>query len=111
VIGVVDQAAAAELLELIDERDMWLALRHDAYREGYMAGAQDQWAAGYVAAIADVKRTQHQTVKQLAPGGAAWLDTVKRNGGTEYGGAGKPRVPVDIVAIELAEMMMRGRVA
>jgi len=109
VTGILGQAA--ELLELSDERDQWHALVLGAYREGYVHGGQDQRTEGYVAAIADVKRIQHQTVKQLAPGGAAWLDAVKRNGGTEYGGARKPRVPVDPVAIEVADMMLRGRLS
>ena len=103
--------ALGELLDRSDERDTALKLRHAAYREGYVNGARDQWAAGYVAAVADVKRAQHMTVKQLAPGGAAWLDSVKRNSGTEYGGTGKPRVPVDPRAIQLAEMMRAGRLS
>lgn len=103
---VIDQA---ELLDRSRERDVQLELRHRAYREGYMEGSGEQWSAGYAAAIAHVKRIQHITVAQLAPGGAAWLDSVKRNGGTEYGGAGKPRVPVDLVTVELAEMMLKGR--
>jgi hypothetical protein len=107
VTAVIDQALA-ELLDRSDERDTALKLRHNAYREGYVHGAQDRWAEGYVAAVADVKRAQHMTVRQLAPGGAAWLATVERNGGTEYGGAGQPRVPVDPVAIELARQMLRG---
>jgi hypothetical protein len=100
-----------ELLELSAERDRWERLREDAYREGYMCGAQDQWAEGYAAAIADVKRIRHQAVKRLAPGGEAWLEAVKRHGGTEYGGAGKPRVPVDPRALELARLTGKGRAA
>jgi len=105
---VVDQALG-ELLDRSDERDRYETRIGRAFREGYVHGARDQWAAGYASAIADVKRIQHQTVKQLAPGGAAWLNTVKRNGGTEYGGAGKPRVPVDPGAVQVAEMMLGGR--
>ncbi len=97
------------LLELSDERDTALKLRHAAYREGYVRGAQDQWSAGYAAAIGDVKRDQHELVSAVrlsltrsAPAGAAWLAAVVRNDGTEYGGAGQPRVavpPVDIARV------------
>jgi hypothetical protein len=100
----------SDLLDLSHERDEQIELRKRAFREGYMEGSGEQWSAGYAAAIADVKRFQHITVTQLAPGGAAWLNSVKRNGATEYGGAGKPRVPVDLVTVELAEMMLRGKV-
>ncbi len=101
----------ADLLELSDERDQWHARVLGAWREGYVRGAQDQWAEGYVAAIADVKRAQHQAVRLLTPGGEAWLDAVRRHGGTEYGGAGKPRVPVDPRALELARLTGKGKVA
>ena len=81
------------LLELSDERDTALQLRLAAYREGHALSAQEQWAAGYAAAIGDVKREQHELVRGVqleaarsAPGGAAWPAPVARNGGTEYGG-------------------------
>ena len=62
----------ANLLALSDERDVHLALRHRAYREGYMEGSGEQWSAGYAAAVADVKRAQHDAPsRRLAPGGAA----------------------------------------
>lgn len=103
------EGGMSDLLALSDERDVQLELRHRAYREGYVEGSGEQWAAGYAAAIADVKRAQHQAVaavdlagKRMAPGGTAWLATVERNGGTEYGGAGQPRVPVDLAVIEAA---------
>jgi hypothetical protein len=58
-------------------------------------------ALGYVRAIEDVKAAQHGLVdavrlggRRLAPRGAAWLAAVERCGGTEYGGQGRPRVPV-----------------
>jgi hypothetical protein len=81
-----------------------------------MEGSGEQWSAGYAAAMADAKRTRHAlvaaipvAVARLNPGGAAWLAAVERNGGTEYGGAGQPRVPVDQAAIELARNMLKGR--
>lgn len=102
----------ADLLQLSNERDAQLALRHRAYREGFMDGGRDQWHEGYVAAVADLKRTQAELVTVLGQAaelaarrrvpGAAWLAAVERHGGTEYGGAGKPRVPVDPARIELA---------
>ena len=104
----------ADLLELSDLLDGQLRMRLQAFREGWRAAElahADDYHRGYVAAIADVKRFQQMTVKQLAPGGAAWLDSVKRNGGTEYGGAGKPRGQVGLVAAELARMMLNGRLA
>lgn len=98
-----------DLLSLSDERDAQLELRRRAYREGYMEGSGEQWSAGYAAAMADVKRTRRQlvdaipvAVARLAPGGAAWLAAVERNDGTEYGGAGQPRVPVGAAVIEAA---------
>lgn len=97
------------LIALSDERDAQLELRHHAYREGYRDGARDQFSAGYAAAIADVKRTWHEIAaavglacRRLTPGGDVWLDSVIRNRATEYGGAGKPRVPADPAAIVLA---------
>ena len=97
-----------------DLLDGQLRMRLQAFREGWRAAElahADDYDRGYSDAIADVKRIQHATVKLLAPGGAAWLDSVKRHGGTDYGGAGKPRVPVDPVAIDLARRMLNGRVA
>ena len=112
---------AAELLDRSRERDVQLGLRHRAYREGYMEGGRDQWSAGYTAAVADLKRTQAELVTVLGQAaelaarrrvpGAAWLAAVERHGGTEYGGAGKPRVPVDPARIELGRQMLKGRAA
>jgi hypothetical protein len=102
--GTTDTAALLEVSDLLDGQ---LRMRLAAYRDGYQAGElahADDYGAGYVAAIADAKRVQHKMVLLLAPAGAAWLDAVKRHGGTEYGGAGRPRVPVDPAAIELATM-------
>ena len=47
---------AAGLLALSDERDQHERLRHAAFREGYVAGGQDEYDRGYVQAVADVKR-------------------------------------------------------
>ncbi len=108
----------ADLLSLSHERDVQLELRHRAYREGYMEGSAEQWSAGYAAAVADMKAVQRDLVaavdragRRRAPGGAAWLASVQRHDGTEYGGAGKPRVPIPPAAIETARKMMTGRAA
>jgi hypothetical protein len=113
---VLDQAA--DLLQLSDERDAWHELWQRTWRDGYGEAAREQWAAGYAAAITDIKRAQRQMYDaiqragvRLAPGGAAWLAAVERNGGTEYGGAGKPRVPIPPEVIETARQAQKGRTA
>ena len=97
----------AGLLALSAERDAQLAARLAAWREGYATGAAEERAAGYAAAIADVKRDQHELAAAVrlglarsAPGGAAWLWSVLRHGATEYGGQGRSRVPVPTTDIE-----------
>ncbi len=108
----------AELLEVSRERDVQLSLRLAAYREGWSAGARQQWDLGYVAAIESVKRMEQEVTaavalagRRLDPGGEAWLAAVARNGGTEYGGRGRPRVPVDLALIEMATNTVKGRSA
>jgi hypothetical protein len=108
----------AEAIELAEEIELHGQLRLAAYRTGFEAGRTSAYSAGRADAIADVKRTWHQVFgavqlagRRLAPGGDAWLDTVRRHGGTEYGGVGKPRVPVNNVVIETAINDMRGRAA
>jgi hypothetical protein len=54
-----------EIRSISDERDRQLALRLDAWREGYDAGAAGQFEAGYAAAIADVKAAQHGLYNHL----------------------------------------------
>jgi hypothetical protein len=78
-------------------------------REAALAERDRAWSQGYAAAIADVKAAEHGTVAAVRlaglrsrPGGAAWLAEVERHGGTEYGGAGKPRRPVPPEVIEQA---------
>jgi hypothetical protein len=100
---------AAGLLILSDERDLQLAARLNAWREGYATGSAERFAEGYAAAIADVKRAHHEIVRGVrvglarsAPAGAAWLAAVVRHNGTEYGGAGRPRVPVPPAVIARA---------
>lgn len=56
---------AAAVLDLSDERDAELELRHRAYQEGHMEGSRAQWDEGYAAAVADMKRAQHDTVTEL----------------------------------------------
>jgi hypothetical protein len=121
---------AAEIRRLRAERDeLWrlAAALVDAIDPGAEAGYRRQlcheaaaeeheraWSLGYVAAIEDVKRTEHDIVhairlvaRRAAPGGAAWLAAVERHGGTEYGGAGQPRIPVSAAVIERAREVKR----
>ena len=86
-----------------------LEYRGQLAREAAAAEHEHAWSSGYAAAIADVKRTDHGLVRVLqlsglrsAPGGPAWLAAVERNGGSEYGGAGQPRVAVAAEVIERA---------
>lgn len=108
----------AGLLELSAERDAHLQLRHAAYREGWMAGSQDEWSRGYAEGVGAVKAAQHELVnavrlgvRRLVPSGDAWAAAVARHGGTEYGGAGRPRVPVSPAVVEVARGSRMGRAA
>ena len=65
-----------------------------------------------MAAIEDMKCTEHDIVHAIrlvahraAPGGAAWLAAVERHGGTEYGGAGRSRIPVPAAIVERARQV------
>jgi hypothetical protein len=114
-VSEVTGQALAELLDRSAERDASLRARLAAWREGCARGAGQRFEEGYVTAIADVKRAQHELVdrvrlevRRLAPGGAAWLASVERHGGTEFGGIGHPRVPVGPADIERARRMLKG---
>jgi hypothetical protein len=103
------QQAAEALIALSDERDAWERLILAAWREGFLEGSRGQWDEGYTAAMTEMKRAQHDMVtgvrlacRRLVPAGEAWLNSVVRNGATEYGGEGRPRVPADLAAIKLA---------
>lgn len=52
-----------ELLERSDERDTALALRLDAWRDGYTTAATDAYDAGYADGVASLKRAQHDAVR------------------------------------------------
>ena len=76
-------------------------------RDAAQAERGRSWSEGYVAAIEEIKRTEHDIVRAVkladrraVPGGAAWLVAVERNDGTEYGGQGRPRVqvPAEVIA-------------
>jgi hypothetical protein len=84
-------------------------LRRQLCREAAAAERERSWSAGYIAAVADMKRVQHEVRdavrlvgRRAVPGGVAWLAAVERHGGTEYGGAGQSRIPVPAAVIERA---------
>ena len=86
-----------------------VAYRRRLCREAARAERERATSQGYVAAIEDMKRTEHQIVHAIrlvahraAPGGTAWLAAVERHGGTEYSGAGQSRIPVPAAVIERA---------
>lgn len=89
-------------LALSDERDQQDALRQQVEAEAFRRGQAEAESRGYARAIADVKRAQHQIVdavrlegeRNRPARGGIWEANVRAHGGTEYGGAGKPRVPV-----------------
>jgi len=104
-----DPADVAGLLDRSGERDTWIRRLLASWREGYAAGARERFSEGYAAAVADIKRAEHELVdvirlasRRARPGGGAWLAEVERHGGTEFGGIGKPRVPVPPEVIEQA---------
>lgn len=120
----------AELAAALAERDEWRgravalaeAIDHEAERAVWaqlaaqlagQARAEGE-AAGYARAVADFKRGWHEVTGAVhlagirrGPGGAAWLADVERHGGTEYGGQGRPRVPVAPGWIAAAREMAR----
>ncbi len=105
---VLPPATLAAMIDAIDPASE-VRYRRVLAQEAAMAQAGRSWSEGYAAAIADVKRTEHDLVDvvRLAtarsrPGGAAWLAGVERHGGTEFGGTGEPRVPVSAEVIEQA---------
>jgi hypothetical protein len=108
----------AALLDAIDPAAE-IRYRRALAREAADAGRERAWSQGYAAAIADVKAADHAIPAAIrrfgrprpdpasSPAGAAWLASVIRNGGTEYAGAGRPRVPVPATVIERAKEAQR----
>lgn len=99
----------AALVDALADPATEIAYRQALAREAASAGQDRAWSKGYAQAIADVKAVEHDLVKVMrlalrrsAPGGAVWLETVERHGGTEYGGANHPRVPVPTLVITAA---------
>jgi hypothetical protein len=114
-LKVADDADAAALLELSNDRDRWRTYVLAMWRAGHAAGAVGEFERGYAAAVADVKAAEHGLVevvrlacRRSRPGGAAWLAEVERHDGTEHGGVGKPRRPVPTEIIEQARRDLRG---
>jgi hypothetical protein len=111
-LAVLHRLVAA-LLDAIDP-DTEAAYRRQLATEAYQRGQDDAYSAGYVAAVEDVKCTEHELVDVMRlvglrarPCGVAWLAAVDRHGGTEWGGAGQPRVQVPADAIERAKEAQR----
>ena len=100
---------AAALIDALPYPLAEVEYRRQLCREAAAAEHERAWSLGYVAAIEEMKRTEHEIVRAVrlvghraAPAGAAWLAAVERHGGTEYGGAGLPRVPVPTKVIDRA---------
>jgi hypothetical protein len=60
--------------------------------------------------IADLPEYAELLKRRAAPGGASYYAAVLRNGGTEFGGVGKPRVPVSAEVCEAAVAWVRREV-
>lgn len=111
----MNTADVAALAAAIDH-EAEIRYRRVLAQEAALARRERSWSEGYAAAVADVKREQHELVRgiqleagRVAPGGPAWLAAVDRHGGTEYGGTGRPRVAVRREAIERARRGQEGR--
>jgi len=67
--GAVNGYGDAGLLALSDERDLHLrrllAAEAGAYERGYREGRADGEAAGYIRAVEQFKRAQHEAVEDL----------------------------------------------
>jgi hypothetical protein len=112
----------ADVAALVDALDPLAEIRYRRAlaQEAALAQRERSWSEGYAAAIADVKAADHAIPAAIrrygrprpdpasSPAGAAWLAAVDRHGGTEYGGAGKPRVPVPPEAIARARREQGG---
>jgi hypothetical protein len=71
----LDQAAVAYVLAGSDRADLELALRLEAWRDGWRAcdtHQGDQYDAGFMAGILAFKAAQHGTIKALAHELARW---------------------------------------
>lgn len=70
-VEVVDPQFVAALLELSDERDLWLrrllAAEREAYRRGYEDGRGDGYRDGYSHAVTDWKVTAAGMTKLAGP--------------------------------------------
>lgn len=73
---------------------------------GYRKAERDQAArfapvAAHVAEVTGGPSQDELRARRAVPGGEAYLASVLRNGGTEYGGVGRPRViaPVEVLRI------------
>lgn len=120
--GAPDAAllAAAELVDAIGNQAVRDRQSFDAgYRDaaqryfelgvtaGRMAAEQaaaDRWVpiAERIDRIADLPTYADLLIRRAVPGGPAYYAAVLRNGGTEFGGVGRPRVPAPPEAVKAA---------
>jgi hypothetical protein len=107
-VTITESPRAINVAALVDAIDPAAEIRYRQAlaREAAIAQQERSWSEGYAAAVADIKRAEHELLRAVrlglartAPAGAAWLAAVTRNGGTQYAGAGRPRVAVPAVDI------------
>jgi hypothetical protein len=65
-------ASVTALLELSDERDRWLRRVLASWREGYRAGRAGGYEAGWLACVAELKRTEQAQYRDLKHRAAIW---------------------------------------
>ena len=78
----IDLAYAQAVLDLSDERDLWMRRIAQAWQEGFAAGRAAGYLAGYAQAVADWKVTA-AGMTQL--GGESFAETERRR----YGPGGR----------------------
>jgi hypothetical protein len=69
-------SAVTELIERIEERDRQIRLRHEYWRDGFAAADRlhaDDYERGYAAAIADIKRSEHELFKAEEKLATKWI--------------------------------------
>lgn len=108
--------AAAELVDdLVGQERHVIAAYRWGYRDGYASGqvvgtlrAEREltavWdaQAAHVAGLRGIPAHAELANRRALPGGSAYYEALLRNGGTEFGGVGRPRVPAPPGAYEQA---------
>ncbi len=78
---ITDAADIASQLELSDERDAQLRLRHEAFRAGFRAGYGHGRAAGRAEAEREMAAAWARIAKPIARGGPTYAELQKRRRG------------------------------